>query len=221
MQGARIGEGCHIDTLDVCDFELVTLGDNVVLNEGSSITGHYFQDGCLHLEGGDALDRRSHLTSYHHGLLVAHCHSAACLALWHCQGSALGSPSQLQWEGARRLAGLAGMTCRWSWAAGPGWSRLRWQRQEDKLAAGASMAPQSTEAVNAAAAKKRGAKPAPVLGALGTQLHSRALTALRDRLHAGDGQPLCRSELDCRHLLDCRRVHAPSILPECWLTLGH
>ena len=45
------------------------------------------------------------------------------------------------------------------------------------LAAGASMAPQSTEAVNAAAAKKRGAKPAPVLGALGTQLHSRALTA--------------------------------------------
>ena len=50
MQGARIGEGCHIDTLDVCDFELVTLGDNVVLNEGSSIAGHYFQDGCLHLK---------------------------------------------------------------------------------------------------------------------------------------------------------------------------
>ncbi len=48
MQGARIGEGCYIDTLDVCDFELVTLGDNVVLNEGSSITGHYFQDGHLH-----------------------------------------------------------------------------------------------------------------------------------------------------------------------------
>ena len=45
------------------------------------------------------------------------------------------------------------------------------------LAAGGSMAPQSTEAVNAAAAKKRGAKPAPVLGALGMQLHSRALTA--------------------------------------------
>ncbi len=50
MQGAHIGEGCHIDTLDVCDFELVTLGDNVVLNEGSSISGHYFQDGCLHLK---------------------------------------------------------------------------------------------------------------------------------------------------------------------------
>ena len=50
LQGARIGEGCHIDTLDVCDFELVTLGDNVVLNEGSSITGHYFQDGMLHFK---------------------------------------------------------------------------------------------------------------------------------------------------------------------------
>ena len=45
------------------------------------------------------------------------------------------------------------------------------------LAAGASMAPQSAEAVNAAAAKKRGARPPPVLGALDTQLHSRALTA--------------------------------------------
>jgi hypothetical protein len=50
LQGACIGEGCHIDTLDVCDFELVTLGDNVVLNEGSSITGHYFQDGMLHFK---------------------------------------------------------------------------------------------------------------------------------------------------------------------------
>ena len=45
-----------------------------------------------------------------------------------------------------------------------------------KLAAGASIAPQSAEAASAAAAKKRGAKPAPVLGALGTQLHSRSLS---------------------------------------------
>lgn len=45
------------------------------------------------------------------------------------------------------------------------------------LAAGASMGPQCAEAINTAAAKKRGAKPAPVLGALSTQLHSRALTA--------------------------------------------
>ena len=44
------------------------------------------------------------------------------------------------------------------------------------LAAGASIAPQSAEAASVAAAKKRGAKPAPVLGALGTQLHSRALS---------------------------------------------
>ena len=44
------------------------------------------------------------------------------------------------------------------------------------LAAGGSIAPQSAEAASVAAAKKRGAKPAPVLGALGTQLHSRALS---------------------------------------------
>ena len=44
------------------------------------------------------------------------------------------------------------------------------------LAAGASIAPQSAEAASVAAAKKRGAKPAPVLGALSTQLHSRPLS---------------------------------------------
>lgn len=46
-QGARIGEGGYIDSLDVCDFELVTIGDNVVINEGATIMGHYFQNGQL------------------------------------------------------------------------------------------------------------------------------------------------------------------------------
>ncbi|CAK0786732.1 hypothetical protein CVIRNUC_009946 [Coccomyxa viridis] len=113
--GARIGEGCHIDTLDVCDFELVTLGDNVVLNEGSSITGHYFQDGHLHFREVE-----------------------------------MGAGAKLE-PFAMAKAGT-------------------------KLAAGASIAPQSAEAASVAAAKKRGAKPAPVLGALGTQLHSRSLS---------------------------------------------
>ena len=46
------------------------------------------------------------------------------------------------------------------------------------LAAGASIAPQSSEAVvSAAAAKKRGGRPAPVLDALSKQIHSRALSA--------------------------------------------
>lgn len=72
------------------------------------------------------------------------------------------------------------------------------------LAAGASMAPQSTEAVNAAAAKKRGAKPAPVLGALSTQLHSRALTASETAYmqvspvpYLLAGKPLCSNALVC------------------------
>jgi acetyltransferase-like isoleucine patch superfamily enzyme len=49
-QGARIGEGCYIDSLDVCDFELITIGDGVVVNEGSSIMGHSFKDGQLHFK---------------------------------------------------------------------------------------------------------------------------------------------------------------------------
>jgi hypothetical protein len=46
------------------------------------------------------------------------------------------------------------------------------------LAAGASIAPQSSEAVTSAAAvKKRGGRPAPVLDALSKPIHSRALSA--------------------------------------------
>ena len=47
-QGARIGKGGYIDSLDVCDFDLITIGDGVVVNEGATIIGHYFQDGELH-----------------------------------------------------------------------------------------------------------------------------------------------------------------------------
>ncbi|EIE23140.1 hypothetical protein COCSUDRAFT_47508 [Coccomyxa subellipsoidea C-169] len=46
--GARIGKGGYIDSLDVCDFDLITIGDNVVVNEGSTIIGHFFRDGQLH-----------------------------------------------------------------------------------------------------------------------------------------------------------------------------
>ena len=48
LQGARIGKGGYIDSLDVCDFDLITIGDGVVVNEGSTIICHYFQDGQLH-----------------------------------------------------------------------------------------------------------------------------------------------------------------------------
>jgi hypothetical protein len=47
-QGARIGKGVYIDSLDFTDLELVNIGDETVVNEGVSIVGHYFKDGCLH-----------------------------------------------------------------------------------------------------------------------------------------------------------------------------
>jgi hypothetical protein len=47
-QGARIGKGVYIDSLDFTDLELVNIGDETVVNEGVSIVGHYFKDGFLH-----------------------------------------------------------------------------------------------------------------------------------------------------------------------------
>ena len=48
MQGARVGENVVIDSLDVSDLDLVVIGDGAVINEGATITGHYFEDGLLH-----------------------------------------------------------------------------------------------------------------------------------------------------------------------------
>ena len=47
-QGARIGEGCLIDSMDVTDFPLVHLGDGVAVNVGATIMGHSFKDGYVH-----------------------------------------------------------------------------------------------------------------------------------------------------------------------------
>jgi hypothetical protein len=58
MQGARIGAGCYMDSLDVCDFDLITIGDNVAVNEGSTIMCHFFQDGALHFSEARAASRQ-------------------------------------------------------------------------------------------------------------------------------------------------------------------
>ncbi len=47
-QGARVGANVFIDSLDVSDLDLVIIGDGAVINEGATITGHYFKDGMLH-----------------------------------------------------------------------------------------------------------------------------------------------------------------------------
>jgi hypothetical protein len=49
-QGASIGEGCLIDTLDVADFPLLHIGDRVAANFGASILGHTIRDGAVHFQ---------------------------------------------------------------------------------------------------------------------------------------------------------------------------
>ena len=48
MQGARIGKNAYLDSLDFSDFDLINIGDDVAVNEGATLLGHYFKDGLLH-----------------------------------------------------------------------------------------------------------------------------------------------------------------------------
>ena len=48
MQGARIGKNAYIDSLDFSDFDLINIGDEVAINEGATMLGHYFKDGFVH-----------------------------------------------------------------------------------------------------------------------------------------------------------------------------
>ncbi|EIE19942.1 hypothetical protein COCSUDRAFT_58179 [Coccomyxa subellipsoidea C-169] len=54
--GARIGENVVIDTLDVTDFDLISIGDNVAIGEGATVMGHYYRDGFLHFDEVDIGD---------------------------------------------------------------------------------------------------------------------------------------------------------------------
>lgn len=47
MQGARIGKNVYIDSMDLSDFDLINIGDDVAINEGATLLGHYFKDGLL------------------------------------------------------------------------------------------------------------------------------------------------------------------------------
>ncbi|EIE19938.1 hypothetical protein COCSUDRAFT_44339 [Coccomyxa subellipsoidea C-169] len=48
--GAHIGENVVIDTLDVTDFDLISIGDNVAIGEGATVMGHYYKGGFLHFD---------------------------------------------------------------------------------------------------------------------------------------------------------------------------
>lgn len=57
LQGARIGKNAYLDSLDFSDFDLINIGDDVAINEGATLLGHYFKDGHLHF--GEVLQLRS------------------------------------------------------------------------------------------------------------------------------------------------------------------
>lgn len=38
----------YIDSVDLSDFDLINIGDDVAINEGATLLGHYFKDGLLH-----------------------------------------------------------------------------------------------------------------------------------------------------------------------------
>lgn len=49
-QGAQIGENVVVDSLDVTDYDLISIGDNVAVGEGATIMGHFYKDGYLQFD---------------------------------------------------------------------------------------------------------------------------------------------------------------------------
>jgi non-ribosomal peptide synthetase-like protein len=49
LLGAKIGQRVYIDTLDMTEFDLVTIGDDACLNEGCTIQTHLFEDRVMKL----------------------------------------------------------------------------------------------------------------------------------------------------------------------------
>ena len=47
-QGAEIGANAFIDALDVSDWDLVEVGDDVAIGEGATVLAHSFKNGHLH-----------------------------------------------------------------------------------------------------------------------------------------------------------------------------
>lgn len=54
VQGAEIGANAFIDALDVSDWDLLEVGDDVAIGEGATVLAHSFKDGHLHF--GQARD---------------------------------------------------------------------------------------------------------------------------------------------------------------------
>jgi serine acetyltransferase len=70
LQGARIGKGVYIDSLDISDPEMINIGDDTVVNEGVTIAGHYFKDNSVHF--GQVMEEEFVLLHANHPTLLQH-----------------------------------------------------------------------------------------------------------------------------------------------------
>jgi non-ribosomal peptide synthetase-like protein len=50
LLGMRIGTGAYIDTTDFTEFDLISIGDNVILNNGCTLQTHLFEDRVMKME---------------------------------------------------------------------------------------------------------------------------------------------------------------------------
>ncbi len=171
LQGARIGKGGYIDSLDVCDFDLITIGDNVVVNEGSTIIGHFFRDGQLHFSEVCPCTRMLHRRSPYPS--PSNMHSQALpmhtMPMKHLQSDGL----KLARSGKSGNLTALGLAMQIVIGDNCSLAPFSMAKAGTVLPSGASIGPQAT---GPADPKKRAGK-APVLAALKTQLASPDLTA--------------------------------------------
>jgi non-ribosomal peptide synthetase-like protein len=50
LLGMRIGTGVYIETTDFTEFDLISIGDNVTLNNGCTLQTHLFEDRVMKME---------------------------------------------------------------------------------------------------------------------------------------------------------------------------
>ena len=59
LLGCRIGKRCYLDTTDLTEHDLVTIGDDVALNDLSGLQTHLFEDRVMKVSGVTVGDRAS------------------------------------------------------------------------------------------------------------------------------------------------------------------
>jgi non-ribosomal peptide synthetase-like protein len=50
LLGMRVGKGVYIETTDFTEFDLISIGDNVILNHDCTLQTHLFEDRVMKME---------------------------------------------------------------------------------------------------------------------------------------------------------------------------